>query len=249
MNLVRFHFSILRYTWAFSIFVPAAHKPTVSYILDSILIFCLFYKIVGEDGVEPPEPLSNWFTASTATPTEYSPRTRTPRVSNDFFVLCFPLDCFMLCQSHRVVSDIIMPFGAILCFLKTPLSSMRACDGLLKLRNIYRTGNQIKHKPMPLHAFAHSDSHTLIRKFFLPIKRMGSIWKKWKFWDSNSGLPGYEPGVLTTELNFLSRKYYQHLKAIFSTVAILCHQSQQRLPFLVLLSPIRGSHPGRLKPL
>lgn len=104
-----------------------------------------------------------------------------PRVSNDFFVLCFPLDCFMLCQSHRVVSDIIMPFGAILCFLKTPLSSMRACDGLLKLRNIYRTGNQIKHKPMPLHAFAHSDSHTLIRKFFLPIKRMGSIRKKWKF--------------------------------------------------------------------
>ena len=121
MNLVRFHFSILRYTWAFSIFVPAAHKPTVSYILDSILIFCLFYKIVGEDGVEPPEPLSNWFTASTATPTEYSPRTRTPRVSNDFFVLCFPLDCFMLCQSHRVVSDIIMPFGAILCFLKNSL--------------------------------------------------------------------------------------------------------------------------------
>ena len=92
-----------------------------------------------------------------------------------------------------------------LCFLKTPLSSMRACDGLLKLRNIYRTGNQIKHKPMPLHTFAHSDSHTLIRKFFLPIKRMGSIRKKWKFWDSNSGLPGYEPGVLTAELNFLSR--------------------------------------------
>ena len=148
---------------------------------------------------------------------------------------------------HEVVSDIIMPLT--LCFLKTPLSSMRACDGLLKLRNIYRTGNQIKHKPMPLHTFAHSDSHTLIRKFFLPIKRMGSIRKKWKFWDSNSGLPGYEPGVLTAELNFLSRKYYQHLKAIFSTVAILCHQSQQRLPFLVLLSPIRGSHPGRLKPL
>lgn len=114
MSLVRFRFSILRYTWAFSIFVPAAHKPTVSYILDSILIFCLFYKIVGEDGVEPPEPLSNWFTASTATPTEYSPRTRTPRVSNDFFVLCFPLDCFMLCQSHRVVSDIIMPFDFML---------------------------------------------------------------------------------------------------------------------------------------
>ena len=29
--------------------------------------------------------------------------------------------------------------------------------------------------------------------------------KKWKFWDSNSGLPGYEPDVLTAELNFLSR--------------------------------------------
>lgn len=122
-------------------------------------------------------------------------------------------------------------FWAILCFLKTPLSSMRAYDDLLKLRNIHRTGNQIKCKPMPLHTFTHSDSHTLIRKFFLSIKRMDSIRKKWKFWDSNSGLPGYEPGVLTTELNFLSRKYYQHLKAIFSTVAILCHQPQQRLPF------------------
>lgn len=32
------------------------------------------------------------------------------RVSNMFIVLCFPLDCFMLCQPHRVVSDIIMPF-------------------------------------------------------------------------------------------------------------------------------------------
>lgn len=202
---------------------------------------------MGEDGVEPPEPLSNWFTASTATSTEYSPKTRKTRVSNMFIVLCFPLDCFMPCQPHGVVSDIIMPFDFML--LENSLPSMCTCDGLLKLRNIYRTGNQIKHKPMPLHTFAHSDSHTLIRKFFLPIKRMGSIWKKWKFWDSNSGLPGYEPGVLTTELNFLSRKYYQHLKAIFSTVAILCHQSQQRLPFLVLLSPIRESHPGRLKPL
>lgn len=138
-------------------------------------------EIMGEDGVEPPEPESNRFTVCTATSTEYSPKTRAPRVSNMFIVLCFPLDCFMLCQPHRVVSDIIMPFGTILCFLKTPLPSMRACDGLLKLRNIHRTGNQIKHKPMPLHIFAHSDSHTLIRKFFLPIKRMGSIRKKWKF--------------------------------------------------------------------
>ena len=148
---------------------------------------------------------------------------------------------------HGVVSDIIMPFDFML--LENSLPSTCTYDDLLKLRSIYRTGNQIKHKPMPLHTFAHSDSHTLIRKFFLPIKRMGSIRKKWKFWDSNSGLPGYEPGVLTAELNFLSRKYYQHLKAIFSTVAILRHQSQQRLPFLVLLSPIRESHPGRLKPL
>lgn len=128
-----------------------------------------------------PNHNGNRFTICPATSTEYSPKTRGFRVSNMFIVLCFPLDCFMLCQPHRVVSDIIMPFGAILCFLKTPLSSMRACDGLLKLRNIYRTGNQIKHKPMPLHIFAHSDSHTLIREFFLPIKRMGSIRKKWKF--------------------------------------------------------------------
>lgn len=74
---------------------------------------------MGEDGVEPPEPLSNRFTAGTATPMEYSPlvagggleppfqakeacelpilhpaSTRTPRVSNDFFVLCVPLGNF-----------------------------------------------------------------------------------------------------------------------------------------------------------
>lgn len=126
-----------------------------------------------------PNHNGNRFTVCPATPTEYSPRTRTPRVSNDFFVLCVPLGCFMPCQPHGVVSDIIMPFDFML--LENSLPSMRACDGLLKLRNIYRTGNQIKHKPMPLHTFTHSDSHTLIRKFFLPIKRMGSIRKKWKF--------------------------------------------------------------------
>ena len=106
MRLVRFHFSILRYTWAFSIFVPVAHKPTVSYFSDSILIFCLFYKIVGEDGVEPPELLSNRFTVCPATSTEYSPITRKPRVSNMFIVLCFPLGCFLPCQPHGVVSKL-----------------------------------------------------------------------------------------------------------------------------------------------
>ena len=42
--------------------------------------------------------------------TEYSPKTRKPGLAIWFIVLCFPLDCFMLCQPHRVVSDIIMPF-------------------------------------------------------------------------------------------------------------------------------------------
>ena len=48
-------------------------------------------EIMGEDGVEPPEPESNRFTVCTATSTEYSPKTRAPRVSNMFIVLCFPL--------------------------------------------------------------------------------------------------------------------------------------------------------------
>ena len=126
-----------------------------------------------------PNHNGNRFTVCPATSTEYSPKTRTPRVSNMFIVLCFPLGCFMPCQPHEVVSDIIMPFDFML--LENSLPSTCTYDDLLKLRNIYRTGNQIKHKPMPLHTFAHSDSHTLIRKFFLPIKRMGSIRKKWKF--------------------------------------------------------------------
>lgn len=178
MSLVRFHFSTLPCVDFQRIctgnpqadcFLHLGQLPHISYSDE----------IMGEDGVEPPEPESNRFTVCTATSTEYSPKTRAPRVSNMFIVLCFPLGCFMPCQPHEVVSDIIMPFDFML--LENSLPSTCTYDDLLKLRNIYRTGNQIKHKPMPLHTFAHSDSHTLIRKFFLPIKRMGSIRKKWKF--------------------------------------------------------------------
>lgn len=178
MSLVRFHFSALPCVDFQRIctgnpqadcFLHLGQHPHISYSDE----------IMGEDGVEPPEPESNRFTVCTATSTEYSPKTRAPRVSNMFIVLCFPLGC--LCRASPTKLFRILLCLLTLCFLKTPLSSMRACDGLLKLRNIYRTGNQIKHKPMPLHTFAHSDSHTLIRKFFLPIKRMGSIRKKWKF--------------------------------------------------------------------
>lgn len=35
---------------------------------------------MGEDGVEPPEPLSNRFTVGTATSTEYSPKSGTPGI-------------------------------------------------------------------------------------------------------------------------------------------------------------------------
>lgn len=147
MGLVRFHFSILRYTWTFSIFVPAAHKPTVSYILDSILIFCLFYKIVGEDGVEPPELLSNRFTVCPATSTEYSPITRKPRVSNMFIVLCFPLGCFMPCQPHGVISDldihvIVDNDETFWCLLKTSCPQRAPIDDNLT-RRLCRTGNYL----------------------------------------------------------------------------------------------------------
>lgn len=178
MNLARFQFSILPCVDFQHIctgnprtdcFLHLGQHPHISYSDE----------IMGEDGVEPPEPESNRFTVCTATSTEYSPKTRAPRVSNMFIVLCFPLGCFIPCQPHEVVSDIIMPFDFML--LENSLPSTCTYDDLLKLRSIYRTGNQIKHKPMPLHTFAHSDSHTLIRKFFLPIKRMGSIRKKWKF--------------------------------------------------------------------
>lgn len=67
-----------------------------------------------------PNHNGNRFTVCPATSTEYSPKTRGFRVSNMFIVLCFPLDCFMLCQSHRVVSDIIMPFDFM--FLENSLA-------------------------------------------------------------------------------------------------------------------------------
>lgn len=145
---------------------------------------------------------------------------------------------------HGVVSDIIMPFNFML--LENSLPSTCTYDDLLKLRSIYRTGNQIKHKPMPLHTFAHSDSHTLIRKFFLPIKRMGSIRKKWKFWDSNSGLPGYEPGVLTAELNFLSRsslpdcRFWVDLLLLLQFFATSRNKGHGKIEYLVFTRiPIR----------
>ena len=50
--------------------------------------------------------------------------TRKTRVSNMFIVLCFPLGCFMPCQSHGVVSDLGIH---LLCLsLENFLSSMRA---------------------------------------------------------------------------------------------------------------------------
>ena len=65
---------------------------------------------VGEDGVEPSEP--QWQQIYSLPRYLYGIFSQNPdsRVSNMFIVLCFPLGCFMLCQSHRVVSDIIMPF-------------------------------------------------------------------------------------------------------------------------------------------
>ena len=51
-----------------------------------------------------------WIRKPERKPLLYPALTRTPRVSNMFIVLCFPLGCFMPCQPHEVVSDIIMPF-------------------------------------------------------------------------------------------------------------------------------------------
>ena len=38
---------------------------------------------------------------------------------------------------------------------------------------------------VPLHTFHGNNPHTLIQQFFLSIKRIDSIWKKWKLQDSN----------------------------------------------------------------
>lgn len=62
---------------------------------------------------------------------------------------------------------------------------------------------------VPLHTFHENNPHTLIQQFFLSIKRIDSIWKKWKLQDSNLWLVGYEPTALPTELSFLSRGLLQ----------------------------------------
>lgn len=220
MNLVRFHFSILRYTWAFSIFVPAAHKPTVSYILDSILIFCLFYKIVGEDGVEPPEPLSNWFTASTATPTEYSPRTRTPRVSNDFFVLCVPLSghCFvrLFASTGNTRDDFLV---IVVCSTKliwilytyVPYKDLHllkthhakcALHQALQLRDTCWPENGICLGYAVSHLYGYRSKALNQQVFSICITDKWHSGKKWKFRDSNPRPTGYEPVALTNWAKF-----------------------------------------------
>lgn len=73
---------------------------------------------------------------------------------------------------------------------------------------------------MPLHTFHGNNPHSLIQQFFLSIKRIDSIWKKWKLQDSNLWLVGYEPTALPTELSFLSRGLLQ-FKNNSSAVAIL----------------------------
>ena len=50
------------------------------------------------------------------------------RVSNMFIVLCFPLGCFMPCQPHGIVSDILHLLPEYMYLLKTPTINVRFVD-------------------------------------------------------------------------------------------------------------------------
>ena len=80
---------------------------------------------------------------------------------------------------------------------------------------------------VPLHTFHENNPHTLIQQFFLSIKRIDSIWKKWKLQDSNLWLVGYEPTALPTELSFLSRGLLQ-FKSNFLCCCDSCPHSRNK---------------------
>ena len=148
---------------------------------------------MGEDGVEPPELLSNRFTVCPATSTEYSPITRKPRVSNMFIVLCFPLGCFMPCQSHGVVSEDYSWKVSWKLFVVNVHSL-----ATYSTQRQYRTGSCFFNPATPLRTFWKATHIHTFGSFFSIHKTDGQLWEKWKLWGSNPGPTGYEPVTLTS---------------------------------------------------
>ena len=131
-----------------------------------------------------------------------------------FIVLCFPLGCFMPCQPHGVVSKLdINVFSdndetfwiSLENFLSSTCTYWRQFNSETVPNGEPSSSSRLC-RYTPFMKIIHIRS---FGSFFLSIKRIDSIWKKWKLQDSNLWLVGYEPTVLPTELSFLSRGLLQ----------------------------------------
>ena len=131
MSLVRFHFSALPCVDFQRIctgnpqadcFLHLGQHPHISYSDE----------IMGEDGVEPPEPESNRFTVCPATSTEYSPKTRKTRVSKVIYRVMRSTRLFYAVPATRSCFGYYYAFLVYFMLLENSLTSMRACDGETK---------------------------------------------------------------------------------------------------------------------
>ena len=147
------------------------------------------------------------------------------RVSNMFIVLCFPLGCFMPCQPHGIVSDldinVFSDNGET--FWISPENFLSSTCTYWRQFNSETVPNGKSSSSNRLCRYTPFMKIIRIRSFgsfFLSIKRIDSIWKKWKLQDLNLWLAGYEPAVLPTELSFLSRGLLQ-----FKSNFLCCYDS------------------------
>ena len=141
-------------------------------------------------------------------------------------MLCFPLDCFHPCQPHGVVSEDYSWNAS----WKLPVVNVHSLATYSTQRQ-NRTGSCFFKSGYAVTYLLKNNPHTHIRQFFLSTKRMDSFGR-----NGSSGVRTQDRPVMSrllwpTELSFLSSKKIQSRCDIclFTTVAVLDHQPQQRL--------------------
>ena len=137
--------------------------------------------------------------------------------------------------STRLFSSVPVPrscFGGLFlkCLLKTPCRQ-RALIGDIFNSETEPNGKLFFHSGYAVTYLLKNNPHTHIRQFFLSIKRMDSFGRNGSSGARTQDRPVMSRLLWPTELNFLSSKKIQGRCEIclFTTVAVLDHQPQQRL--------------------
>lgn len=137
--------------------------------------------------------------------------------------------------STRLFSSVPVPrscFGGLFlkCLLKTPCRQ-RALIGDIFNSETEPNGKLFFHSGYAVTYLLKNNPHTHIRQFFLSTKRMDSFGRNGSSGIRTQGRPVMSRLLWPTELSFLSSKKIQGRCDIclFTTVAVLDHQLQQRL--------------------